>query len=243
MSEAEQSSARAVSRSNFDPSLPYEEVSKSNRSAQIWNHFVQLRQLNKLYGKCNRCGQVYGGSNSTLDRHKTSCDNKHANAMATQTQVGNDGQIWRYDNDIARQLSMQLVIQESLPFDFFSRPRVIKFIKKALQPEYCKVSRTTLKRDAMKKFKQIHGDLKEFFAKYSGRVALTTDVWTAPHGTALSYICITVHWIDPKTWLMQKRIICFENFPHPHGGEQIYEILIRMMNAFGIKEKHTFYNT
>lgn len=132
---------------------------------------------------------------------------------------------------------MQLVIQESLPFDFFSRPRVIRFIKKALQPDYCHVSRTTLKRDAMNKFKKIHEDLKRFFTSFSGRVSLTTDVWTAPHGTALSFICITVHWIDPKTWIMHKRILAFEQFPHPHGGEQIYEILIRIMNAFGIKDK------
>ena len=137
-----------------------------------------------------------------------------------QTQVDNDGQSWHYDNDLARQLSMKLVIEESLPFDFFSRPRVIAYIKKALQPNFCQVSRRSLKCDAMKKFIKIHEDLKKFFTHFLGRVSLTTDVWTAPHGTGLSFICITVHWIDPKTWFMQKRILAFEQFAHPHGGNK-----------------------
>ncbi|KAL4589939.1 hypothetical protein LXL04_002851 [Taraxacum kok-saghyz] len=71
MSVAEGSSSHPVSRKNgFDPNQPFEEVSKANRTAPIWKLFTQLGQLNKLFGKCHRCGQVYAGSNSTLERHE-----------------------------------------------------------------------------------------------------------------------------------------------------------------------------
>ncbi|KAL4579965.1 hypothetical protein LXL04_016136 [Taraxacum kok-saghyz] len=218
MSGGEESSSLPVGRFGFNPNEPFKEVPKENRTAPIWDNFVQLKQQNKYYGRCYLCKKVYAGSNATLGRHDISCRKKHEDAVA-QTQVDNDGQSWHYDNDLAHQLSMKLIIEESLPFDFFSRPRVIAYIKKALQPNFCQVSRRSLKRDAMKKFIKIHEDPKKFFTHFLGRVSLTTDVWTAPHGTCLSFICITVHWIDPKTWFMQKRILAFEQFAHPHAGE------------------------
>ena len=48
MSGGEESSSLPVGRSGFNPNEPFKEVPKENRTAPIWDNFVQLKQQKKI---------------------------------------------------------------------------------------------------------------------------------------------------------------------------------------------------
>ena len=68
-------------------------------------------------------------------------------------------------------------------------------------------------------------------------ISLTCDVWTAPHGSPDSYLCVTAHWIDPNSWIMTKRTIAFELFGYPHTGENLFKILDYVIKTFKMQDK------
>ena len=68
-------------------------------------------------------------------------------------------------------------------------------------------------------------------------INLTCDVWTAPHGSPDSYLCVTAHWVNPQTWIMMKRTITFELFAYPHTGENLYRILDYVIKSYKLQGK------
>ncbi|GJV51769.1 putative AC transposase [Tanacetum coccineum] len=79
-----------------------------------------------------------------------------------------------------------------------------------MQPRYTHLSRSTLKRDAMKLWLAAKQEIIDSFGNINACVNLTTDVWSAPHGVPGSYMCVTAHWIEPGTWQMMKWVISFD---------------------------------
>jgi hypothetical protein len=75
------------------------------------------------------------------------------------------------------------------------------------------------------------------FERLQTSVNLTCDVWTAPHGSPDSYLCVTAHWANPNTWEMMKRTISFELFGYPHTGENLYRILDRVIKSYKLVGK------
>ena len=151
--------------------------------------------------------------------------------------MGQDGSIFAYSAERTREAFAQFVIQDALPFNHFDNRRLTKVIQENLQPRYRQVSRSTLKRDAMKMYKIAKRDLVTLFENLNTSINLTTDVWSAPHGLPGSYICVTAHWIDPSTWQMMKRTIAFENFEEPHTGAALFQVLCNVITFFKIEHK------
>nr|GEX64885.1 zinc finger BED domain-containing protein RICESLEEPER 2-like [Tanacetum cinerariifolium] len=108
-----------------------------------------------------------------------------------------------------------------------------------LQLKYTHVSRTTLKRDAKKLRKTAKQQLIDGFLNLNASVNITTDVWSAPHGLPGSYLYVTAHWIEPETWQMMKRVIVFEEFPIPHTGVALFQILRKAFVKFHLEEKNS----
>nr|GEZ56686.1 transposase [Tanacetum cinerariifolium] len=130
-----------------------------------------------------------------------------------------------------------LVIQRGLPSNHFDDEQRTRVFQKHLQPKYNHVSRTTLKRDAMKLWVAAKQVIIDDFLKLNTNVNLTTDVWSAPHGVPSSYICFTAHWIEPITWKMMKRVIAFEDFLAPHSGSALAKTLRNVFVNFNSKKK------
>nr|GEX49692.1 zinc finger MYND domain-containing protein 15 isoform X1 [Tanacetum cinerariifolium] len=145
-----------------------------------------------------------------------SCPVVKAAASCGQTTMGNDRSLWQYEVDRVRDRMAKFVIQETFPFDHFGNRRMTDLIKEMLQPRYCHVSQATLRRDCIKLWAQAKNELILGFQNLETDVNLTCDVWTAPHGSPDSYLCVTTHWVNPKTWEMMKRMISFELFGYPH---------------------------
>ena len=68
-------------------------------------------------------------------------------------------------------------------------------------------------------------------------VKLTSDVWTASSGSPDAYLCVTAHWVNPKTWVMMKRTIAFQLFGYPHSGKNLYLILDWIIQTYKLQEK------
>ncbi|GJZ51172.1 zinc finger BED domain-containing protein RICESLEEPER 2-like protein [Tanacetum coccineum] len=106
-----------------------------------------------------------------------------------------------------------------------------------MQPRYTHVSRSTLKRDAMKLWVAAKQATIDGFGNLNNKVNLTTDIWSAPHNLPGSYMCVTAHWIEPSTWQMMKRVISFEEFSLVHSGTNLKYMLEKVFVMYGLKEK------
>ncbi|GJU40207.1 zinc finger BED domain-containing protein RICESLEEPER 2-like protein [Tanacetum coccineum] len=151
--------------------------------------------------------------------------------------MGRDGQIFMYNPDYLREQFAGLVIQRGLPFNHFDHEQTTRVFQNTMQPRYTHVSRSTLKRDAMKLWVAAKQATIDGFANLNTRVNLTTDVWSAPHNLPGSYMCVTAHWIEPSTWQMMKRVISFEEFPSPHTGTNLKYMLEKVFVIYGLQEK------
>nr|GEX06351.1 zinc finger BED domain-containing protein RICESLEEPER 2-like [Tanacetum cinerariifolium] len=107
--------------------------------------------------------------------------------------------IFVYNPDVLREQFANLVIQRGLPFNHFDDEQTTGVFQKHLQPKYNHVSRTTIKRDAMKLCVAAKQAIINDFLKLNTNVKLTMDVWSAPHGVSGSYIYVTAHWIEPAS--------------------------------------------
>src|SRR6266487_803102 len=59
-------------------------------------------------------------------------------------------------------------------------------------------------------------------------------MWTSDTGAP--YMVLTAHWINNE-WDLKHVIIAFQRFPHPHTGEQIQEITLKILQEFSIATK------
>ncbi|GJX61546.1 zinc finger BED domain-containing protein RICESLEEPER 2-like protein [Tanacetum coccineum] len=195
---------------------------------------------NTKKAQCIHCLHFFSkDSNSTLKNRITHphCEAKKRVAESGQSSMSQDGSIFVYNSDVLREQFAGLVIQRGLPFYHFDDEQTTRVFQNYLQPRYTHVSRTTLKRDAMKLWVTDKQAIIDGFLQINTNVNLTTDVWTPPHGLPDSYICVTAHWIEPDTWQMMKRVIAFEDFPVPHTGSALAKTLRNVFVNFKLKNK------
>ncbi|GKC84987.1 hypothetical protein Tco_1140704 [Tanacetum coccineum] len=107
--------------------------------------------------QCKFCFHFFAvGSNTTLKNHISHphCEvlkaQQNQNPEAGQTTMGRDGQVFMYNPDYLREQFAGLVIQRGLPFNHFDNEQTTRVFQNTMQPRYTHVSRSTLKRDAMK---------------------------------------------------------------------------------------------
>ncbi|KAL2942301.1 putative AC transposase [Bienertia sinuspersici] len=129
---------------------------------------------------------------------------------------------------------VQFIIADELPFSFDESSNYEYFVRVALQPQYRKVARNTLKRRTRQSYYAYRGYLMEMFRTYDGRVSLTSDTWTLTYGEP--FVCVTAHWIDDD-WVLQKRIVCFEAMEEAHNGFNIKSRLVSCCKIFHLIDK------
>ncbi|KAL2899901.1 putative AC transposase [Bienertia sinuspersici] len=128
----------------------------------------------------------------------------------------------------------KFIIADELPFSFDESPNYEYFNRVALQPQYRRVPRNTLKRRTPQSYYAYRGYLMEMFLTYDGRVSLTSDTWTSTYGEP--FVCVTAHWMDDN-WLLQKRIICFEAIEEVHNDFNIKSRIVSCCKNFYLVDK------
>ncbi|GJY43325.1 ALP1-like protein [Tanacetum coccineum] len=138
--------------------LTIREIIPTNRTPEVWKDFNMCIMTNgQKKAQCKYCFHFLSeGSNTTLKNHITHphCEvlkaQQNQNPEAGQTSMGRDGQIFMYNPDYLREQFAGLVIQRGLPFNHFDHEQTTRVFQNTMQPRYTHVSRSTLKRDAMK---------------------------------------------------------------------------------------------
>ncbi|GJU06453.1 zinc finger BED domain-containing protein RICESLEEPER 2-like protein [Tanacetum coccineum] len=217
------------------------EILPCKRNPEIWSHYNLCKMSdNTQKAQCIHCFNFYStSSNSTLRAHFT---HPHCVALKTtpepsQPSMGRDGSVFVYNPDYLREQFAGLVISRGLPFNHFDHEETTTVFQNTMQPRYNHVSRSTLKRDAMKLWATAKQLIIDGFLNLNARVNITTDVWSAGHGLPGSYLCVTAHWIEPSTWQMMKRVIAFEDFPIPHTGGRLARMLRNTFVRFNLEDK------
>ncbi|KAK9045232.1 hypothetical protein V6N11_059119 [Hibiscus sabdariffa] len=98
-------------------------------------------------------------------------------------------------------------------------------------------SRNTVKKDILDMFEKEKEKTLSKLEANEGRIAITTDMWTADHQNR-GYMAVTAHYIDDE-WTLQKRIIRFEYVPTPHTSDVITECLMKCFLDWNIDRKLT----
>nr|GEW71301.1 retrovirus-related Pol polyprotein from transposon TNT 1-94 [Tanacetum cinerariifolium] len=111
----------------------------------------------------------------------------HCEALKTvpeagQSSMSRDGSVFVYNPDVLREQFAGLVIQQGLPFNHFDNTQMTRVFQNHMQPKYNHVSRTTLKRDAMKLWIAAKKLIIDGFLNLNSSVNVTTDVRSTPHG-------------------------------------------------------------
>ena len=241
-SQSQQASTNpSVSTSRSRKVYTNEDVVKivaTTRKGDVWSNYdMCIMSDGAEKARCKKCLKFYStGSNSTLRIHAGGC--KAVNPDDTsQGTIGADGNVFIFDNDAVRLDFTKFVIQQALPFNHFDNVKLTDIIKRRLQPRYQHVSRTTLRSDAFTLWETAKNDIINGFRNYKYGVSLTTDTWTAPHGTANSYLAVTAHWFNPESWLLMKRTIAFKLFGYPHTGSNLRKILQDTLIEYNLDDK------
>ncbi|GKC04090.1 zinc finger BED domain-containing protein RICESLEEPER 2-like protein [Tanacetum coccineum] len=157
---------------------------KAAMQRRLWDPGIKKKKIrHHLNGK---------GSNTTLRNHITHphCEaikaQQNQNPASGQTSMARDGSVFRYNPNYLREQFAGLVIQRALPFNHFDHEQTTRVFQNTMQPRYTHVSRSTLKRDAMKLWLAAKQEIIDSFGNINACVNLTTDVWSAPHGVPVA---------------------------------------------------------
>lgn len=190
---------------------------KRKTTSGVWEYFDKVTIKGRERALCKGCKNDYvGGSKSGtthLWEHLKKClktTNKVDIAQSflkgtikkdsTSITVGK----YKFSQDLARHELCNMIALHGYPLSMVDHIGFIRY-SKVLNPDFKVVSRNTLKSDIMAAYKEERECLKRLIASQEGRVAITTDMWTAKHQKR-GYMAVTAHFIDEE-WTLQSRII------------------------------------
>ncbi|KAJ9551686.1 hypothetical protein OSB04_015731 [Centaurea solstitialis] len=237
---ANPSGVSSVGQSSMGENLEVSKVIETKRNKEVWDHFDLCLMTNQMKkARCKHCKRFFGAdSNTSLAKHiRKACPIFHSAPDSTQTNITPQGGVFTYNNDALREQFTKFVIRKALPFDHFDDQDFTAVIQSYMQPGYTQVSRTTLRRDALKMWHMAREKMVLGFQEHRYGVSLTCDVWTSPHGTGYSYLAVTAHWMNQENWQMMKRTIAFELFGGSHTGNNLFTLLKKVIEHYQLRNK------
>ena len=188
----------------------------------------------KPRGKCKGCGDTYVASGSkygtsTLSRHMLKCK---ALENLKQTKLpkimfNNLGKLRsrKIDQDIFRNKLALAIIKHDLPFSFVEYDG-FRDVFKYSNRDVKLISRNIVTSNVWKFYLNEKENVKNELAKISGRVCLTSDLWTSY--SQEGYIYLTIHYVNLNQKLNSK-ILAFCDMPPPHLGIEIAKMIMELL--------------
>ncbi|CAL8084749.1 unnamed protein product [Prunus armeniaca] len=243
--EAARSNVQDSDPSNNNNAVAATHVGKRRRklTSHVWTQFeiLPVDPDNKLYAKCMKCGHKYlcdskyGTGN--LKRHLDSClksDTRDIGQLLLSTSEGSIiTRSAKFDPNKFRELLVMAIIKHELPFQFVEYAG-IRDVFNYICADIKLISRNTAKADVLSLYNREKGKLKELLGSISGRVCLTSDLWTSI--TTDGYLSLTAHFVDAN-WKLQKRILNFSFMPPPHSGVALCEKIYKLLTSWGVEKK------
>ncbi|KAL4555441.1 hypothetical protein LXL04_038060 [Taraxacum kok-saghyz] len=159
---------------------------------------------------------------------------KHITVMEEQTPLSScespSPEVFTFDQDRVTDLLLKLIIKGNLPLQF-GESDAFTNLSQTLQPQYERVSKTTLLDRALKRYSQAKNALVKSFENYQSKVSLSIHQWKTTGGYYnVPYTCVTCHWVDRETWKISKRIISLEQYEL-----DLEEVILESLSEFNLK--------
>jgi hypothetical protein len=227
--------------SHGDESPSQSEGKKRKTRSPMWNHFTVVPGKLKR-ASCNYCGQLimYKDGTSGMKNHLSRCNDYDGNTQVTQAKkrrkINAQGQAVsspsynKFDQVACRAQLVRTFVCAELPFRFVENEEFRKLLL-ILQPRFDIPSRSTLRCDIWELYIEEKEKLKKSL-KNCGRVCLTTDTWTSAQN--LSYMCLTLHFVDSE-WKIHKKIINFCQITG-HTGDMIGQYVDGYLKSWGLSK-------
>ncbi|KAH9723471.1 BED-type domain-containing protein [Citrus sinensis] len=221
---------------------------KGKKVSTAWDHFTKVTINGEKKAKCMHCNAIleakYTSGTTSLNRHVKSCFSRNQPKIQEALQgslkvlkredgscdIGFDS----FDPKVLRSLIARMVVMHELPLKFVEYKGFREMMAHA-NPVVKPMSRNTLKSEISKlyhieKIKTLH-----MLEKNQGRVAITTDLWTASNQKK-GYMVVTAHFID-NSWKLHSRILRFIYVPSPHTAEALSNELVQCLLDWNVDRK------
>ena len=128
----------------------------------------------------------------------------------------------KYNAEWAKKRITKYIVQDEQTFSLSENKKFESCVQYCLNPQFKSHSRNTTTNIIYKTFKKDKQNIMRMFFSLLCKASLTCDVWTNLNN--FPYLCLTAHWIDIE-WILQKRLIAFRAFDHPHTSKAIVNML------------------
>ena len=109
-----------------------------------------------------------------------------------------------FDQEVSRKELMKMVVMHEYPLSMVDHIGFRNFMR-SLNDNFKMISRNTLKNDVIKTYNTERSSLKVLLERNEGRIAITTDMWTASTQKK-GYMAVTSHFIDEE-WVLHNRTL------------------------------------
>ncbi|CAN1815408.1 Putative AC transposase [Linum perenne] len=220
-------------------------IMQSNRKSHVWLHFERVK-INEVWkAKCNYCRKLLGGesnnSTSHLKSHIRTCIQKKiqdGNQKVLGPNLLSKGKTelvaTAYNPDVSRKELAIAVVMHEYPMSIVDHLHFKRFCY-SLQPMFSVPSRNTLKKDVMGLFCDERVRIQKLIDSNLGRVAVTTDMWTASNQRK-GYMAVTAHYID-NGWCLRSQLLRFIYVPAPHTSDRLAKYLVECLMDWNVDSK------
>ncbi|KNA14372.1 hypothetical protein SOVF_107590, partial [Spinacia oleracea] len=191
----------------------------SRHASEAWASFIRKKVGQEIKAECKHCSkQLAGGpraGTSHLKEHATKCLKRKCMDIRQTRLFGSVGSPcdtnetltlapYEFLQEDGRRDLAEMIILHAHPLSIVDHYGFRKY-SKALQPGFKVPCRNTTKKDILQRYKVEKEKISACLRKVKGRVAMTTDMWTANHQKK-GYMAVTAHFID-NSWKLQSQII------------------------------------
>lgn len=210
----------------------------------IWSDFEKLFVDGEWKAECIYCAEILpaeaAGGTSHLENHLMSCADWHALAAPQESRLSkaDDGEAdWEnalFDQDVARKELAMMICAHDYPLSIVNHAGFRKLCY-TLQPMFQMVSRNDIRKDILGMYAAEKDKMVKYFADFKGRVAITTDMWTAEHQKR-GYMVVTAHFVD-ESWQLKSFMLRFVYVPCPHNAAVICQALHESLVEWHLERK------
>ncbi|KAE8210213.1 hypothetical protein CF319_g9430, partial [Tilletia indica] len=168
---------------------------------------------------------------SSMSRHLESCKKKPC--LEAGQQKLTFAKVTHNDKLRLHTLLEKWIIRDQQSLSVLDHPD-FRVLLHALLAGYEPPTRNIMTRKIGVDFDVLKSQVKAELQAIPGRVALTTDGWTAGNGD--QFQCITAHFID-GSWNLKTVLLDFAPFPVPHTAENAANLISAALEEFGITDK------
>ncbi|KAH9786839.1 BED-type domain-containing protein [Citrus sinensis] len=211
----------------------------------VWEHF-EKKKINGIdKAVCNYCKNalVARSSDGTkhLHDHLKTCQVKKEiettefpPAKKAAGEKGKTAVETHFDPDVTRRKMARAIVMHEYPLSIVEH-QGLRDVMSSLNQLWKPVSRNTIKKEILDMYECERAKYINVLEQTQGRIAITTDMWTAENQTK-AYMAITAHFID-DAWALRSILLSFLEVPGSHTGQVLCDKLMGSLLELNIERK------